>query len=68
MAYYRVSEDQRVLVAANFGKEAVELEPEYPVECTILSNKNRVEKPKQMLNLESCEVIVLELFQEEKSE
>lgn len=68
MAYYRVSEDQRVLVAANFGKEAVELELEYPVECTILSNKNRVEKPKQMLKLESCEVIVLELFQEEKSE
>ena len=68
MAYYRMSEDQRVLVAANCGKEAVELELEYPVECTILSNKNRVEKPKQMLKLESCEVIVLELFQEEKSE
>ena len=60
MAYYRMSEDQRVLVAANFGKEAVELELEYPVKCTILSNKNRVEKPKQMLKLESCEVIVLQ--------
>ena len=39
MAYYRMSEDQRVLVAANFGKEAVELELEYPVECTIFQIK-----------------------------
>ena len=61
MAYYRENGNQRMLVAANFGKEAAELKLEYPVKRVVLSNQNKVEKPEQMLKLESCEVIVLEL-------
>ena len=61
MAYYREDEKQRILVAANFGKEVAELKLEYPVKRVVLSNQNKVEKPEQMLKLESCEVIVLEL-------
>ena len=60
MAYYRKNEKQRILVAANFGKEAAELRLEYPIKRVILSNRNKIEKPEQMLNLGSCEVIVLE--------
>ena len=60
MAYYRVEGNQRILVAANFGKEPAELKLEYPVKRVILSNQNKVEKPEQMLKLNSCEVIVLE--------
>lgn len=65
MAYYRENENQRVLVAANFGKEAAELKLEYPVKRVVLSNQKAVETPGQMLKLESCEVIVLE-FNTEK--
>lgn len=61
MAYYREDENQRILVAANFGKEAVELKLEYPVKRVVLSNQKDVEMPEQMLKLERCEVIVLEL-------
>lgn len=60
MAYYRVEGNQRILVATNFGKEPAELKLEYPVKRVILSNQNKVEKPEQMLKLNSCEVIVLE--------
>lgn len=60
MAYYRVEGNQRILVASNFGKEPAELKLEYPVKRVILSNQNKVEKPEQMLKLNSCEVIVLE--------
>lgn len=65
MAYYRVDENKRMLIAANFGKEAVEVSLEYPVTCVALSNKKRVliggiQKREQILKLESCEVIVLE--------
>ncbi|MGN0280559.1 MAG: alpha-glucosidase [Lachnospiraceae bacterium] len=60
MAYYRENENQRILVAANFGKDIVEIKPEYAVKRVILSNRNRLEKPRQMLRMESCEVIVLE--------
>ena len=60
MAYYREYENQRILVAANFGKDAVELKLEYPVRGVILSNQNKVEKPEQVMILNSCEVIVLE--------
>lgn len=60
MAYYRVNQDQRILVAANFGKEAAEVKLEYPVKRIVLSNQGRVEKPEQILKLNSCEVIVLE--------
>lgn len=60
MAFYRENENQRILVAANFGKDTVEIKPEYAVKRIILSNRNRLEKPEQMLRLESCEVVVLE--------
>ena len=60
MAYYREYENQRILVAANFGKDTVELQLEYPVRGVILSNQNKVEKPEQVMILNSCEVIVLE--------
>lgn len=60
MAFYRENENQRILVAANFGKNAVEVKLEYAVKRVILSNRNRLEKPEQILRLESCEVIVLE--------
>ena len=61
MAYYRENGNQRMLVAANFGKEAAELKLEYPVKRVVLSNQKEVETAEQMLKLESCEVIVLEL-------
>lgn len=64
MAYYREDENQRILVAANFGKEAVELKLEYPVKRVVLSNQNKAERLGQMLKLESCEVIVLEFSTE----
>ena len=60
MAYYREYGNQRILVAANFGKDTVELQLEYPVRGVILSNQNKVEKPEQVMILNSCEVIVLE--------
>lgn len=63
MAYYRVTEEKRVLVAANFGREAVSLELEYPAKKLLLSNREKEadEKlPRQALTLESCEVVVLE--------
>ena len=60
MAYYREYENQRILVAANFGKDTAELQLEYPVSGVVLSNQNQVEKPEQMMILNSCEVIVLE--------
>lgn len=60
MAYYREYENQRILVAANFGKDTVELQLEHPVRGVILSNQNKVEKPEQVMILNSCEVIVLE--------
>ena len=61
MAYYRENKNQRMLVAANFGQEAAELKLEYPVKRVVLSNQKDVEMPEQMLKLERCEVIVLEL-------
>lgn len=57
MAYYRVLEHKRVLVAANFGKEPVTLDWEFAPEQVLLSNKNR-ENPQEMLTLDSCEVLV----------
>lgn len=59
MAYYRFDGEKRVLVAANFGKEAVEVELQYPVKNIILSNRDR-EKAERTLQLDSLEVIVLE--------
>ena len=61
MAYYRENKNQRMLVAANFGQEAAELKLEYPVKRVVLSNQNKVERADQLLKLESCAVIVLEM-------
>lgn len=60
MAYYREDEQKRVLVAANFGEETVTLKLDHPVKQILLSNQNTTEIPAQLLNLKSCEVIVLE--------
>ena len=60
MAYYRETKSQRVLVAANFGREAVSIKLEYPAKKILLSNQNRTDCPEGMLKLDSCEVIVLE--------
>ena len=60
MAYYRETKSQRILVAANFGREAVSIKLEYPVKKILLDNQNRTDCPEEMLKLDSCEVIVLE--------
>lgn len=65
MAYYRVDGDKRMLVAANFGKEAAEIELAYPVRRVALSNRKGIEVdcmpvPVNILRLDSCEAIVLE--------
>lgn len=60
MAYYREDEQKQVLVAANFGEETVTLKLDHPVKRILLSNQNTTEIPAQLLNLKSCEVIVLE--------
>ena len=59
MAYYRVDGEKRMLVAANFGKEAVELKLHYPVKNIVLSNREE-KKAGDTLKLGSLEVIVLE--------
>ncbi len=64
MAYYRSDKEKRILVAANFGREAVLLELDYPVKKLLLSNRENApdeELPKQELRLESCEAAVLEV-------
>ena len=63
MAYYRKDEHTRILVAANFGKESVELPLDYPVKQVLLSNQHKQHNynTKSHLSLESCEVIVFEL-------
>ncbi len=62
MAYYRVLGEKRILVAANFGKERVEIPLEYPVKQIVLSNKNGVSSIKEnLLTLQSCKVIVLQM-------
>lgn len=65
MAYYRADGRQRILVAANFGKEAAELTLEYAVKSVLLSNQADASGKKawnagELLTLESCEVVVLE--------
>ena len=62
MAYYRVLGEKRILAAANFGKERVEIPLEYPVKQIVLSNKAGVSSTKEnLLTLQSCEVIVLQM-------
>lgn len=65
MAYYRADNEKRVLVAANFGLEAVELKLECPGRKVVLSNRESGGEdmgnvPKGKIRLESCEVLVLE--------
>ena len=63
MAYYRVLGEKRILAAANFGKERVEIPLEYPVKQIVLSNKAGVSSIKEnLLTLQSCEVIVLQMW------
>ena len=59
MAFYRYDGEKRVLVAANFGRAAVELELRYPVKDIILSNMGRIHMGESFM-LNSLEVIVLE--------
>lgn len=59
MAYYRVDGEKRVLIAANFGENSIELSVEYPVKKVLLSNKNK-EKMDTEFKLESCEIVVFE--------
>lgn len=59
MAYYRVSDNQRILVAANFGKDAKTIELKFPVKKVVLSNVGRKEINEVSLKLDSCEVIVI---------
>ena len=59
MAYYRFDGEKRMLVVANFGKDAVELKLRHPVKNIVLSNKNR-KRAESALKLESLEVLVLE--------
>ncbi len=65
MAYYRADNEKRMLVAANFGLEAVELKLECPGRKVVLSNRKSGGEdmgnvPKGKIRLESCEVLVLE--------
>lgn len=60
MAYYRVSDNQRILVAANFGKDAKTIELKFPVKKVVLSNVGRKKINEVSLKLDSCEVIVIE--------
>lgn len=59
MAYYRQTDSQKILVAANFGEDPVSLTLEAPVAEILLSNQGRTDLPKGDLTLESCEVIVV---------
>lgn len=69
MAYYRIGDGKRILVAANFGDIPAEVKLEYPVKKVLLSNQKEevktqeirdVQSKNKILKLESCEVIVLE--------
>lgn len=63
MAYYRKTENQRILITANFGKEAVSLTLEYPVKQILLSNMASAEHSlpaNDIITLNSCEVLVFE--------
>ena len=64
MAYYRKTENQRILITANFGKEAVSLTLEYPVKQILLSNMASAEHSlpaNDIITLNSYEVLVFEL-------
>lgn len=59
MAYYRILLGRRVLVAANFGTDTIELDWEVPAKKVLLSNKKRTNAENKLI-LEKCEVFVTE--------
>ena len=59
MAYYRILKGRRVLVAANFGTDTIELDWEVPAKKVLLSNKKRTNAENKLI-LEKCEVFVTE--------
>ena len=59
MAYYRILQVRRVLVAANFGTDTIELDWEVPAKKVLLSNKKRTNAENKLI-LEKCEVFVTE--------
>lgn len=59
MAYYRILQGRRVLVAANFGTDTIELDLEVPAKKVLLSNKKRTNAENKLI-LEKCEVFVTE--------
>ena len=59
MAYYRILQGRRVLVAANFGTDTIELDWEVPAKKVLLSNKKRTNAENKLI-LEKCEVSVTE--------
>ena len=59
MAYYRILQGRRVLVAANFGTDTIELDWEVPSKKVLLSNKKRTNAENKLI-LEKCEVFVTE--------
>ena len=63
MAFYRKDESKCILVAANFGKDAATIKLKSEIEKVWLSNRidGTVDCEKDLLNLRSCEVVVLEL-------
>lgn len=60
LAYYREKDNQRVLVAANFGREKQHLHLPGAVKKTLLANSGR-EITGSAMTLAPCEVVVLEL-------
>ena len=59
MAYYRILQGRRVLVAANFGTDTIELDLEVTAKKVLLSNKKRTNAENKLI-LEKCEVFVTE--------
>ena len=59
MAYYRILQGHRVLVAANFGTDTIELDWKVPAKKVLLSNKKRTNAENKLI-LEKCEVFVTE--------
>lgn len=59
MAYYRILQGRRVLVAANLGTDTIELDWEVPAKKVLLSNKKRTNAENKLI-LEKCEVFVTE--------
>ena len=65
-AFYRKDAAKWILVAANFGTDAADIELKGDVKKVLLSNQKdeTVNYTKKRLNLKSCEVVVLEMEME----